>query len=270
MMKRRTGRRILSVLLALVMMLSLLPASVFASDTVTARKISSADQLTSGQYVLVNEAGYAPTVLDGGWVTPTAVTASGNTVEVAPSLLWTITVTDGGVTLTDSKGQIIAPKGGDANGIKSGSYTWTAACSGGTFTFAGQNTDTVTFSGNSTPTSGENRFRAYKNSTVTGKYSSSYPCHFTLYKYDAAPAPDPTPDTLRLTQVSELKDGMEVVFYYPEGKTAISGTADGKKLAAAETAQTTGGLTVAKDAAPCSPSPWTPTAATPSCRAASI
>lgn len=72
MMKRRTGRRILSVLLALVMMLSLLPASVFASDTVTARKISSADQLTSGQYVLVNEAGYAPTVLDGGWVTPTA------------------------------------------------------------------------------------------------------------------------------------------------------------------------------------------------------
>lgn len=60
-MKRRTGRRILSVLLALVMMLSLLPASVFASDTVTARKISSADQLTSGQYVLVNEAGYAST-----------------------------------------------------------------------------------------------------------------------------------------------------------------------------------------------------------------
>lgn len=248
MMKRRTGRRILSVLLALVMMLSLLPASVFASDTVTATKISSADQLTSGQYVLVNEAGYAPTVLDGGWVTPTAVTASGDTVEVAPSLLWTITVTDGGVTLTDSKGQTIAPKGGDANGIKSGSYTWTAACSGGTFTFAGQDTDTVTFSGNSTPTSGENRFRAYKNSTVTGKYSSSYPCHFTLYKYDAAPAPDPTPDTLCLTQVSELKDGMEVVFYYPEGKTAISGTADGKKLAAAETAQTTDGLTVAKDA----------------------
>ena len=73
-MKRRTGRRILSVLLALVMMLSLLPASVFASDTVTARKISSADQLTSGQYVLVNEAGYAPTVLDGGWVTPPAAT----------------------------------------------------------------------------------------------------------------------------------------------------------------------------------------------------
>ena len=248
MMKRRTGRRILSVLLALVMMLSLLPASVFASDTVTARKISSADQLTSGQYVLVNEAGYAPTVLDGGWVTPTAVTASGDTVQVAPSLLWTITVTDGGVTLTDSKGQTIAPKGGDTNGIQSGSYTWTAACSGGTFTFAGQDTDTVTFSGNSTPTSGENRFRAYKNSTVTGKYSSSYPCHFTLYKYDAAPAPDPTPDTLRLTQVSELKDGMEVVFYYPEGKTAISGTADGKKLAAAETAQTTDGLTVAKDA----------------------
>lgn len=110
-MKRRTGRRILSVLLALVMMLSLLPASVFASDTVTATKISSADQLTSGQYVLVNEAGYAPTVLDGGWVTPTAVTASGDTVEVAPSLLWTITVTDGGVTLTDSKGQTIAPQG---------------------------------------------------------------------------------------------------------------------------------------------------------------
>lgn len=109
-MKRRTGRRILSVLLALVMMLSLLPASVFASDTVTARKISSADQLTSGQYVLVNEAGYAPTVLDGGWVTPTAVTASGNTVEVAPSLLWTITVTDGGVTLTDSKGRSSPPR----------------------------------------------------------------------------------------------------------------------------------------------------------------
>ena len=46
MMKRRTGRRILSVLLALVMMLSLLPASVFASDTVTARKSA---RLTSSQ-----------------------------------------------------------------------------------------------------------------------------------------------------------------------------------------------------------------------------
>ena len=218
MMKRRTGRRILSVLLALVMMLSLLPASVFASDTVTATKISSADQLTSGQYVLVNEAGYAPSVLDGGWVTPTAVTASGDTVEVAPSLLWTITVTDGGVTLTDSKGQTIAPKGGDANGIKSGSYTWTAACSGGTFTFAGQGTDTVTFSGNSTPTSGENRFRAYKNSTVTGKYSSSYPCHFTLYKYDAAPARE----SGLVTDLTTLRSGDTIVLFNPANGKALS------------------------------------------------
>ena len=181
-MKGRTSKRILSALLSLVMLLSLLPVSVFATETeTTATKITAADQLVSGQYVLVANNGYAPTILDGSWVTATSVTAENDTVTVDPSLLWTITVNGTTVKLTDSNGKNIAPSGGNNNGIKGADYSWAVTFADGSFSFAGQGDDTVKLASN---TGAGNKFRAYKDSTISGK-PNGYPCNFTLYKLEA-------------------------------------------------------------------------------------
>ena len=181
-MKGRTSKRILSALLSLVMLLSLLPVSVFAAETkTTATKITAADQLVNGQYVLVASNGYAPTILKDKWVTATSVTAENDTVTVDPSLLWTIAVDGTTVTLTDSNGKKIAPFGGNTNGIKEADYSWAFTFADGSFTFAGQGNDKVKLASN---TGSENKFRAYKDSTISGN-PNGYPCNFTLYKLEA-------------------------------------------------------------------------------------
>ena len=68
-MKTRTRSRLLALLLVLVMVMTLLPTAAFAVETaggtVTATKVTSADELTTGQYVMVTNTEYAPGVLDG-------------------------------------------------------------------------------------------------------------------------------------------------------------------------------------------------------------
>ena len=67
MKKRGHSRRLLSVLLALVMLLSLLPTAVLAADPApqTFKKVTSAEELVTGQYVLVDEKGFSPKELSG-------------------------------------------------------------------------------------------------------------------------------------------------------------------------------------------------------------
>ena len=61
--------RFLSLLLVLVMIMTLLPTAAFAdAGTVSATRISAADELVTGQYVLVSSNNYAPTKLDDSWV----------------------------------------------------------------------------------------------------------------------------------------------------------------------------------------------------------
>ena len=210
-MKGRTSKRLLSALLSLVMLLSLLPVSVFATETETtktATKITAADQLVSGQYVLVADNGYAPTILDGSWITATSVTANGDTVTVDPSLLWTITVDGATAKLADSNGKTIAPSGGNNNGIKGADYSWAVAFAGGSFTFAGQGDDTVKLAGN---TGSSNKFRAYKNSTISGK-PAGYPCNFTLYKLSASGGVTEQVATPTGTASSDIEVGKTVAF----------------------------------------------------------
>ena len=139
-------------------------------------------QLTSGKYVLVTAGGYAPDVLDNGWLSYLQPTISGDAVTDAKGAVWTLTVSGSSVTLTDSNGVSIAPKGGNNNGIKSGSYSWAWEASNGGFIFKGTGSDTVRLAQNTNADNGGNRFRAYKESTATGSYASSYPSVFTLYK----------------------------------------------------------------------------------------
>ena len=214
-MKATKGRRLLSALLSLLMLVSLLPISVLADDTtVTATQITQASELVDGQYVLVTDSGYAPGVLDGTWLTAAAVTADENAVTVDPALLWTVTVGTDGIKLKDSSGNTIAPKGGNNNGIKSGDYSWKVSFADGKFSFAGQGDDTVTLASNK---SSQNKFRAYKNATVE-KTPGGYPSEFTLYKLNAAAVRE----SGIVTDLSALKDGDTVVVFNPASLKTLS------------------------------------------------
>ena len=120
MKKRGLSSRIMSVLLSLMMLLSLLPTAVLADEsaTKTYTKVTSADELVTGEYVMVANNGYAPGVLDGTWVTAVAVTAANDQVIDPTGGVWTLTVGKNGTILSDANGKAIAPKGGNNNGIK--------------------------------------------------------------------------------------------------------------------------------------------------------
>ena len=215
MKKRGHSRRHLSVLLALVMLLSLLPTAVFAADPApqTFKKVTSAEELVTGQYVLVDEKGFSPKELSGNWVTTAAVTVNGATATASEGI-WTITVSADGVVLTDANSVSIAPSGGNNNGIKSGSYKWSVAFANGAFTFSGQGSDTVKLAGNA---GSSNQYKAYKNSTVSGN-PNGYPSNFTLYKLDAASARQ----SGIVTDLTTLRDGDKVVIFNPVYKKALS------------------------------------------------
>ena len=184
-MKKRTTR-CLALLLAIVMVLSAMPIAMAEGTTQTYTKVTSAAELTTGKYVLVTDTDYAPDYFDNGWVLATQPSVVDGKIENPTAGVWTLTVDTDGVVMTDAKGTSIAPKGGNTNGIQSGSYKWAASFASGKFTFAGTGDDTVTLASNK---GNGNKFRAYKNSTVNG----GYPHEFTLYKLTAAKEKVATP-----------------------------------------------------------------------------
>ena len=212
---RKQLRRWCSLLLTLVMVVSLLPTAVFADSSSAAQtysRVTSEADLTTGQYVLVTSTGYAPGVLDGTWVTAIQPTVSDDRITGPTEGVWTLTVTENGVQMTDAKGTTIAPSGGNNNGIKSGSYDWAVTFSSGAFRFCGTGEDTVTLASNK---GSQNKFRAYKNATIE-KTPGGYPCDFTLYKLDFA---EPAREN-GVVAVSDLQDGDTVVVFNPAyGKT---------------------------------------------------
>ena len=189
-MNRTVHSRVLSFLLVLAMVITMLPVSALAADgSATYKQITTVEELTSGQYVMVADKGYAPTVYEGGWLLAEAVTATdGAVTDPATNLVWTLTVDGTTVKLTDSNGVTVAPKGGNNNGIIEGDYSWSVTCADGTFQFWGQGSDTVVLASN---VGSANKFRGYKTTTVSGN-PAGYPSYFSLYKLDEG-AVDPTP-----------------------------------------------------------------------------
>ena len=220
-MKHSFHSRFLAMLLAVVMVFSMLPTLVFAEDTATYTKITSAEELTTGKYVMVVSTGYGPGVLASGWLTAEAITVDGDTVtDPAATAVWDITVDGSTVKLTDSNGVSIAPKGGNNNGIQAGDYSWAVTCTDGTFQFAGQGEDTVILASNK---GSENKFRAYKSATVTGN-PNGYPSEFTLYKLGAVA---PARESGLVTDLTTLQDGDTVVVFNPANAKALSTTYNG-------------------------------------------
>jgi len=147
----------------------------------TYTKVTEASQFTTGKYVMIVSSGYAPTYEENGWLLSATLAAANNTItDPVEDHVWTLTVSGDSVKLTDSKGNTIAPKGGNNNGIAVGDYdwAWTFDDSADTFVFSGVGADTVTLAANTVSSS---KFRGYKNATVNGN-ADGYPSLFTLYK----------------------------------------------------------------------------------------
>ena len=203
-MKKRTTR-CLALLLAVVMVLSVMPVAMAEGTAQTYTKVTSAAELTTGKYVLVTDTDYAPDYFDNGWVLATQPSVVDGKIENPTAGVWTLTVDTDGVVMTDAKGTSIAPKGGNTNGIQSGSYKWAASFASGKFTFAGTGDDTVTLASNK---GNGNKFRAYKNSTVNG----GYPHEFTLYKLTETQKQQVETPTANVENGAEIEVGTQIRF----------------------------------------------------------
>lgn len=134
-------------------------------------KVTSADGLVSGKYIMVAGNNAAPGVFGEYSVLPVTPTMNGDICIGPAGAIWELKVVGNTVTLTDSNGVTIAP--GENSDIMQGDYSWSWAFADGAFTF--KTNDDRTFASNS---GAGNQFRAYSDSTITDAYYST----FTLYK----------------------------------------------------------------------------------------
>ena len=89
-------------MLALVMILTMLPMGTLAEGTATYTKISTADELTSGKYVLVAQTNAGDKALGttiGSKIDGKDVTVDGNALSGTNVPVWTATKTENGVHL---------------------------------------------------------------------------------------------------------------------------------------------------------------------------
>ncbi len=214
MKKRGHSRRLLSVLLALVMLLSLLPTAVFAADPApqTYKKVTQAPGDWSGTYLIVSEGDEA--AFDSS-LTEIDVSNNYKTVKIAEGTIKTtetIAVTiekmaDGNYSIKGANGKYIYQTS-DANGLKTG-----AKATANTIALNADGTVDIVSGGahlRFNKNSDQMRFRYFKSATYTRQQA------ITLYKLDAAPARQ----SGIISDLSMLQDGDTVVVFNPaNGKT---------------------------------------------------
>ncbi len=219
---KRSMQRILSVVMAILMLFSIGPRAVFAEDAKTYQKITTSKELETGEYVLLTDTNYAVGELDGTWVTAIETTPENDVVHSTSYV--TLEVNGQSVRIKDKNDVYLAPKGGNENGITEGAYDWTWEETEGKFTFAGTGADTVYLASNK---NSQNKFRGYKTTTVNGN-PNGYPHQFTLYKLSdggsgevtvAAPAADP--------QAGEVESGTQITLSSATLDATIYFTLDG-------------------------------------------
>ena len=167
--KTALSARLTALCMAVLMAFSLLPSTVSAAEGTSFGKITGEAEFTTGSYVMVTDTGYAPQKFDNNWLPADELgTALGDTIPApADETVWEIAVSGGTATIKDMDGHFLAPKGGNDNGISISDteYQWKWECQDGKFTFSGQGDDTVILASNR---SSQNKFRAYKTTTVSG------------------------------------------------------------------------------------------------------
>ncbi len=137
-MKTKNGlKRVVSLVLVMLMLLSLVPTAAFAAGTGEYHKIAGSDDFTTGEYVMMVDTGYAVGPMDGAWVSAVALTPDGDTVTNPATAVVEITVTGTSAKIKLSDGAFIAPKGGNNNGIEEREYDWAWTETDGKFVFSG-------------------------------------------------------------------------------------------------------------------------------------
>ena len=200
-MKHSNFSRILSFVLALVMVLSMAPARVFASDSATYTRVTADQADWSGEYLLVYEAGSL--AFDGSLSTVDAVnnyqavTIDGDTITASPSIAVTIEAVDGGYVLKSASGQYLY-QSSDANKLASTANQSTAAKYPLTISLVADGVDLALSSGphlRFNATANQMRFRYFKSSTYSSQKTIS------LYKLTGSSGGSTTSKTYYTTSV---------------------------------------------------------------------
>lgn len=209
---RGHSRRLLSVLLVLVMLLSLLPTAVLAADPTpqTYKKVTQAPEDWSGTYLIVSEGDKL--IMDGS---RTTLDAEGNKVDVTISdgvitgdyakYAFTIEPMTGGYAIKSASGKYISGTKG-SNKLNSGTTAAlnTIDLTGGKVIIT-SNSTTLQYNNNAT---NGTRFRYYKSQNQQA---------ISLYKLDTVPARQSG-----VIALENIQDGDKVVIFNPANGKALS------------------------------------------------
>ena len=217
-MKTPVRTRLLSALLSLVMLVSLLPVSVFAAEPAsgTWEKVTEAQEDWSGQYLIVYEKGSL--IMDGSL---SALDKEGNKVDV--------TITDGKIVGDYAKYAFtIAPMTGGWS-IQSASGKYISGKSGSNKIITGSTPElnTITFADGNVKIASNNTTLQYNAAATNGTrfryYKSENQQPVALYKLSTAP----TRQSGIVTDLTTLQNGDKVVVFNPANKKALSSVYNG-------------------------------------------
>ena len=217
-MKTPVRTRLLSALLSLVMLVSLLPVSVFAAEPAsgTWEKVTEAQEDWSGQYLIVYEKGSL--IMDGSL---SALDKEGNKVDV--------TITDGKIVGDYAKYAFtIAPMtGGWSVQSASGKYISGKSGSNKIITGSTPELNTITFADGNVKIASNNTTLQYNAAATNGTrfryYESENQQPVALYKLSTAP----TRQSGIVTDLTTLQNGDKVVVFNPANKKALSSVYNG-------------------------------------------
>ena len=238
-MKTPVRTRLLSALLSLVMLVSLLPVSVFAAEPAsgTWEKVTEAQEDWSGQYLIVYEKGSL--IMDGSL---SALDKEGNKVDV--------TITDGKIVGDYAKYAFtIAPMtGGWSVQSASGKYISGKSGSNKIITGSTPELNTITFADGNVKIASNNTTLQYNAAATNGTrfryYKSENQQPVALYKLSTAPARQ----SGIVTDLTTLQNGDKVVVFNPANKKALSSMYNGFYNTGVDVELTGGKLTGYTDA----------------------
>ena len=238
-MKTPVRTRLLSALLSLVMLVSLLPVSVFAAQPAsgTWEKVTEAQEDWSGQYLIVYEKGSL--IMDGSL---SALDKEGNKVDV--------TITDGKIVGDYAKYAFtIAPMTGGWS-VQSASGKYISGKSGKNKIITGSTPElnTITFADGNVKIASNNTTLQYNAAATNGTrfryYKSENQQPVALYKLSTVPARE----SGIVTDLTTLQNGDKVVVFNPANKKALSSVYNGFYNTGVDVELTGGKLTGYTDA----------------------
>ena len=238
-MKTPVRTRLLSALLSLVILVSLLPVSVFAAEPAsgTWEKVTEAQEDWSGQYLIVYEKGSL--IMDGSL---SALDKEGNKVDV--------TITDGKIVGDYAKYAFtIAPMTGGWS-IQSASGKYISGKSGSNKIITGSTPElnTITFADGNVKIASNNTTLQYNAAATNGTrfryYKSENQQPVALYKLSTVPARE----SGIVTDLTTLQNGDKVVVFNPANKKALSSVYNGFYNTGVDVELTGGKLTGYTDA----------------------